>query len=179
MTFSKRTVGVFGSYRPRPGEPEYQLACELGRRIASAGWGLLNGGYGGTMEASAQGAKEAGGHVIGVVMETFSREPNRFTDETCCTRDLWERLQVLLDRSDAYIALPGATGTLAEIATAWEFMCKKLMPPKPLLFLGDFWLPLYRMLVPSRTAKAACGGLVRWQKTPKEAVDFLKQFWEK
>ena len=169
----ERTVAVFGAYGPRPGDAEYELARETGRRIAEAGWVVMNGGYAGTMEASARGAKEAGGRVIGITVETFSREPNRFTDEAFCTRDLWERLHVLLDRADAYIALPGATGTLAEIGMAWESMCKRIIPPKPLVFLGGFWTPLYELLVPNSNVKAACGGLVRTASTPSEAIDFI------
>ena len=172
----KGIVAVFGAYGPKPGEPEYELAREVGREIASAGWALINGGYAGTMEAAARGAKERGGRVIGVTVETFSRTPNRFTDETCCTRDLWERLQVLLNRSDAYVVLPGATGTLAEIGVTWEFLCKGLMPPKPLVFLGEFWRPLYNLLVTAADCKAACGGMVKTVGSAKEAVDFIASF---
>ena len=53
----------------------------------------------------------------------------------------------MLDRSDAFIALEGSTGTLAEIGMAWEFIAKKLLPPKPLIFIGDFWAPLYRTVL--------------------------------
>jgi len=125
------------------------------------------------MEASAQGAREAGGHVIGVTMEFFSRNPNRFTDETVCTRDLWERLRVLTGRADGYVILPGATGTLAEIGLAWEMMCKRMMPPKPMVFLGDFWKPLHDLLITRPEAKAACNGLVRMAPCPADAINFI------
>lgn len=172
----RKIVAVFGSYAPRPGDAEYESARDVGRRIAAAGWTVLNGGYAGVMEASARGAKECGGHVIGVTVDTFSRTPNRFTDETCCTRDLWERLRVMLDRSDAFIVLPGATGTLAEIGTSWELMSKRLMPMKPLVFLGPFWRPLYDLLVPTPNTRAACGGRARCVDTPAEAIDFIASF---
>ena len=176
MSERQKIITVFGAYAPQPGEAEYELARELGKQIATAGWAVMNGGYAGTMEASACGAKEAGGHVIGVTVETFSREPNAFTDETIHTRDLWERLRVLLDRADAYIVLSGATGTLAEIGLAWEMQSKRLMPPKPLVFLGDFWMPLYRLMVADPKAKAACGGLAKMAASPEEAIDFIASF---
>ena len=76
----RRIAAVFGAYAPLPGEADYELAREVGHAAAAAGWTVMNGGYAGVMEASARGAKEAGGRVIGVTVETFSREPNRFTD---------------------------------------------------------------------------------------------------
>ena len=130
------------------------------------------------MEASARGAKEAGGRVIGVTVETFSRVPNRFTDETYCARDLWDRIRTMFERADAFIALPGATGTLAELGLAWEFIAKKLMPQKPLLFLGDYWDPLYQLMAATPEVKATLGRLVRRVATPQEAVDFLRKFWK-
>ena len=178
MTSQKKTVAVFGSYRPKPAEAEYERARELGGMIAFRGWVLINGGYGGTMEASARGARERGGHVVGVTVKTRSREANEFTDETRCTENLWERLQVLIERSDAYIILPGATGTLAEIGLAWEFICKNLVQPKPLVFVGEFWAPLYRLMVPNPESKTACGGLVHMASTPEEAVDFIASVLE-
>ncbi len=66
MSKAKKVVAVFGANRVSRGEPLYDLAEETGRQIAGAGWVVLNGGYGGTMEAAARGARENGGHVIGV-----------------------------------------------------------------------------------------------------------------
>ena len=174
-----KTIAVFGGYRTAPGEPDYDLACELGRQIASQGWALLNGGYSGTMEASARGAKECGGHVVGVPVELFSKEVNAFTDEAHLTKDLWERIRYMLDRSDAFVILPGSTGTLAEIGMAWEFVCKKLMPPKPIIFLGEFWAPLYKVVVVTAGGRPSCGGLVRVEQTVAGAMDFLKGHWER
>ena len=175
---NRKIVAVFGSSRPKPGDAAYEQAEETGREIASAGWTVINGGYGGTMEAAAKGAKQAGGYVIGVTVAAFSRQPNRFTDDTICVKDLWERLRILIERSDAYIALTGATGTLAEVAVAWELLCKGPSKSKPLILLGDFWQPLYRMLVPTLDTTAAACGLVKTAQTPREAVDILKRFWE-
>lgn len=178
MAEAQKVVAVFGGYRVAPATEEYKTAEELGRRIAEAGWTLLNGGYSGTMEASARGARDRAAGVIGVPVEIFSSRVNPFVTETILTRDLWERIRVILDRSDAFLALPGATGTLAEIGMAWEFLAKKLMPPKPLLFIGDFWAPLFRILAPAPRSDATCGGLVRTVGTPKAAIDFLRAHWK-
>ncbi len=173
-----KVVGVFGGYRPRRGEPEYEIAHDLGRRIAAAGWTLLNGGYGGTMEAGARGAREAGGHVIAVTLAAFTRGHNALSHETHCAADLWQRIQWMLDKSDAYIALPGNTGTLAEVAMTWESLFKELMPPRPLILLTDFWRPLYDMMVRPHAGQAACGGLARIEPDAACAVEFLRRHWK-
>ena len=59
-------IAVFGSSQTPPGTEEWDQAVLTGSRLAQAGFGVVTGGYGGTMEAASKGAAEAGGHVIGV-----------------------------------------------------------------------------------------------------------------
>jgi hypothetical protein len=179
MANSKKVVAVFGANRVSRGEPLYELAEETGRHIAGAGWTVLNGGYGGTMEATARGARERGGRVFGVPVAIYSSQVNPFVSESVVTQDLWERIRLMLDRSDAFIALEGSTGTLAEIGMAWEFVAKKLLLPKPLIFIGDFWAPLYRTVLSApSSSEPTRGGIVRVEPTPKAAIDFLRAYWK-
>jgi uncharacterized protein (TIGR00730 family) len=179
MPNAKKVVAVFGANRAPRGEPLCALAEETGREIAQAGWTLLNGGYGGTMEATARGARERGGQVIGVPVAIYSSQVNPFVSESVKTQDLWERIRLMLDRSDAFIALEGSTGTLAEVGMAWEFIAKKLLPPKPLIFIGDFWAPLYRTVLSApNSSEPTRGGIVRIEPTPKAAIDFLRAYWK-
>ena len=57
----KTVISVFGTGRAREGDGVYDLAEQLGRALAEAGFIVANGGYGGTMQAGAKGAAEAGG----------------------------------------------------------------------------------------------------------------------
>jgi uncharacterized protein (TIGR00730 family) len=139
-------VSVFGSSRPEDGSPEYAVARELGRQLAGGGYGVCNGGYGGTMEASARGAKEGGGATVGVVTSFFSTEANRYIDEKIIEPTLVARLLKLIELGDAYVVLPGSTGTLLELSAVWEFMNKRIMPPKPLVAVGEFWNPVVATL---------------------------------
>ncbi|MCK4850323.1 MAG: hypothetical protein KAT11_03175, partial [Phycisphaerae bacterium] len=68
-----RIITVFGSYEPKTGSAEYEQAYQVGYELAKAGFVVANGGYAGTMEASAKGAKEAGGETIGVSCRAFAR----------------------------------------------------------------------------------------------------------
>ena len=133
-------VTVFGSSRPREGEPEYLLAYEVGKELATAGFVVCNGGYAGIMEASARGAKDAGGKTIGIIAEVFApKKANRWIDTTVTAKTLIDRMLELICRGDAYIVLKGGTGTLLEFAAVWELMNKTLMSNKPIVLVGDFW----------------------------------------
>ena len=132
-------ITVFGSSRPLPGEPEYQSAYDLGTILANAGFEICNGGYRGTMEASARGAKAGNGRTIGVVAEFFSTDANAYIDRKIVEKSLADRLMRLINLGDGYVVLKGSTGTLLELATVWEFMNKHVMREKPIILMGNFW----------------------------------------
>jgi uncharacterized protein (TIGR00725 family) len=136
----KSVVTVFGSSRPRRTEADYTTAFELGRSLARAGYVVCNGGYGGTMEASARGARDAGGHTIGITCSAFGRQaPNPWIVEVEEHPTLIERMTALIARGEAYVILKGGTGTLLEFAAVWELMNKSMITERPVLVLGDFW----------------------------------------
>lgn len=136
----KIVVSVFGSSRVTPADPEYRRAYELGAELARAGFGLCNGGYGGIMEASARGAKEAGGHTIGITCKAFSdTAANRWIDTNIVAASMVDRLMRLVAEGHAYAVMKGGTGTLLELSAAWEFMNKGVIPQKPIVVVGDFW----------------------------------------
>ncbi len=143
-----RVVTVFGSSHPEPGDAAYEQAHAAGHALARAGFTLANGGYGGAMRASAQGAQEGGGRVIGVTCAALGRPgPNVFVTEERQTATLDERLNALIAAGDAYVALPGGTGTLLEVAKVWELAHKGLGGrAKPIVLVGGFWQALVAMM---------------------------------
>jgi uncharacterized protein (TIGR00725 family) len=96
-------------------------ARELGREIASRGAVLINGARGGVMRAAAQGAREAGGHTVGVLPGYDRRDANEFIEFAVATGMGEARNAIIVASSDAVIALPGEGGTLAEIGFAKKF----------------------------------------------------------
>ncbi|MBN1343081.1 MAG: LOG family protein [Phycisphaerae bacterium] len=142
-----KTITVFGSSDPKPGEPAYDEAHLLGQAIAKAGWVLCNGGYGGTMEAGCRGAAEAGGRTIGVSCAAFGRSGvNQWVQREIHTEDLNSRVNNLIELGDAYVVLPGSTGTLLELAAAWELANKGFLAGKPIFLLGEFWVPVVAVI---------------------------------
>lgn len=133
-------VTIFGSSRLQEGDPEYALAFEVGKELAEAGFTVCNGGYAGIMEASARGAKSAGGKTIGIIAEIFApKKANTWIDTTFTSKTLIERMMALISHGDAYVVLKGGTGTLLELAAVWELMNKGLMKERPIVVVGGFW----------------------------------------
>ena len=95
-----------------------RLARALGREITAAGAVLLCGGLGGVMEAVAQGAAEAGGTVIGILPGYRHDAGNRHLTVRIPTGLGYARNVLVAAAGDALIALPGAHGTLSEVAMA-------------------------------------------------------------
>ena len=140
-------ITVFGSSQPQPGSPLYTEAYELGKLLALAGHVVLTGGYIGTMEAVSRGAREAGGHVIGVTCDEIEKwrgvGANAWVVEERRSATLQERLDELIRGCDAAIALPGGPGTLAEIALTWNLMIVASIPQKPLILVGPGWKAVF------------------------------------
>jgi uncharacterized protein (TIGR00730 family) len=147
-------ITVFGTSKAQPDDEVFEMARTLGRRLAEAGYAIANGGYGGTMLATAMGAAEAGGHVIGVTCRAFKRgQANAYVREEISTECLSERLAKLIELGDAYAALPGGTGTLLEVADVWEHKNKGFSnADKPIILVGRFWRPLVAMMTQSDAA---------------------------
>jgi uncharacterized protein (TIGR00730 family) len=136
-------VTVFGSSRPREGDPDYEEARTLGRALAKHGFSVCSGGYGGVMEAASRGAKEAGGKTYGVTADFFKNaKVNAWVEEEVRMKTWEERLFELIRRADAFVACKGGTGTLVELAVVWEMLNKSVMNAKPCAVLGDFWAPV-------------------------------------
>jgi len=167
-----KTIVVFGSSRPKPSNPDYIQAYNLGKALALAGFKLANGGYGGTMAGSAQGAGEAGGVSIGVTCEAFGRSgPNQWISRELTTKDLYERLKTLTDLGDGFVVLPGSTGTLLELALCWELINKKFLSGVPLICLTDYWRSVIDTIVKSGQTDGKC---VRFADTPEQVVRLLE-----
>jgi hypothetical protein len=168
---AQKVVCVFGSNDARKGDETYELARSTGAVLAGLGYTVANGGYGGTMEASAAGAKQAGGRTIGVTCSLWRSRPNRHIDQVIVTDSLFARLERLLEVGTAgYVLLPGATGTLVELAAAWETMGKGLLAARPLVCMGQFWRPVIELMVAKR---AECGELVAVADSPQELARYF------
>ena len=158
-----KTITIFGSSLPDECSASYGDARRLGRLLAERGFAVCNGGYGGLMAASARGAREAGGHTIGVTCTIWPGAANPWIVEEVRTASFLDRLTGLIERGDAYVVLPGGTGTLAELALVWEMMNKSALARsvggrKPLLVLSPYWQPVIECLKQEGQLNGDAGG---------------------
>lgn len=99
-----------------------ELAGELGEAIADRGWTLVwGGGHVSAMGAVASAARARGGRTVGVIPQQLMRREIADTgaDELIVTDTMRDRKQIMEDRADAFIVLPGGVGTLDELFDAW------------------------------------------------------------
>lgn len=100
------------------------MAEEVGRAVAAAGWHLLTGGGGGVMEAAcrgfAEGRGEGSGTSIGVLPAEDEGFANAFLDIALPTGMGFARNALIARAACGVIAVGGCSGTLSEIALAWQ-----------------------------------------------------------
>ena len=159
-------VCLFGASDPVEGCPAYETARAVGRLLAERGYVVVNGGYGGTMEASARGAAEASGSAIGVTCSLWRSSPNAYVSAVIPTDSLSQRLAKLLELGTAgAVVLPGSTGTLLELAAVWEEVAHGAIAPRPIVCVGAFWRPLIDMMISARPSR---GEFIRQVDSPAE-----------
>jgi len=124
-----------------PTHPELlALAASVGEAIARRGWTLVSGGGNvSAMGALAGAARVRGGHTVGVIPKALVHREVADTDadELVVVDTMRERKQVMEDRADAFLALPGGIGTLEEFFEAWTAAYLG-MHDKPVVMLDPF-----------------------------------------
>jgi uncharacterized protein (TIGR00725 family) len=113
-------IGVMGSGKPLDAAAE-EAAYWMGRLVADQGWVLLNGGRAcGVMDASARGARDAGGLVVGILPDTDTSDTSEHVDIAVLTGLREARNSVNVLSSTVVVALPGGAGTISEVALALQ-----------------------------------------------------------
>jgi uncharacterized protein (TIGR00730 family) len=125
-------------------------ADRFGRALAEAGVGLVYGGGGlGLMGAVARSVLKNKGYVTGIIPSFLSEKEHMLRDvnELIVTENMHQRKQLMFERSDAFVALPGGIGTLEELVEqlTWSQLGRH---NKPIILanIDGFWDPLCALL---------------------------------
>lgn len=171
---NSKIIAVFGGSRTPPNSADYAEAYTVGKLLAQRGFIVMNGGYQGTMEASARGAQEHGGRTIGMLSNEFGwLAPNPYLDETLTAPDLFTRIREMHARADAFIVLKGSMGTLAELALVWNLARIDARQRKPIILVGDAWARVLRVWREQLTVTDEEARLLQVVEKPEQAVELL------
>ena len=169
----EKIVTIFGGSKCGEDSEEYGQALTLGRLLAERGYTICTGGYLGVMEGASRGAHERGGRVLGIVMNQFKSEPNRYLTDKVASAHFYERLQNLIERSVGFVALRGGAGTVTELSLVWNKLQTRVIEPRPLVLLGDFWRKVIESFRENLVVNEKDVALLNFVNTPEEAVRII------
>ena len=145
-----QSICVFSGSSHGRGESYLHHAEQLGSELARRGITVVYGGARvGTMGALADGALRAGGQVVGVIPQSLVEwdVAHQGLSELHVAADLHRRKAMMAERADAFIALPGGSGTLEELFEVWTWGQIGLhAKPVGLLNVDDYFTPLIAFL---------------------------------
>jgi len=168
-----KTITVFGSSRPQPGEDQYKIAYELGVQLGKKGFNVCNGGFYGIMEAVSKGVVESGTEAIGVTINAWGLTRNKFLTKEIKCATLLGRVSKLIEIGDAFVILQGGTGTLLELAAVWEFSNKEFIDHKPILCHSSMWKKIVDVMNIQMDSEGRNTNLVKAFDSTEEIVNYL------
>src|SRR5512135_1080068 len=147
-----KKVTVFGSARTEPGEPVYEMARQLGRDLAAAGYMVITGAGPGIMQAVNEGAGPE--HSFGVnIRLPFEQKPNPVLEgnpRLITYKYFFNRKVSFLKEADAVALFPGGFGTLDEAMETLTLVQTGKRNPLPLVLVDDpvctYWTELIKFI---------------------------------
>lgn len=173
-------VSVFGSARTSPGSPHYELARDVARRLAQAGYAVITGGGPGIMEAANRGCQEGGGISVGCNIELPHEQAlNPYVDLGVEFRYFFARKTMFVKYSDAFVILPGGFGTLDELFEALTLIETGKIRHFPVILVGSaYWGGmvnwLRETLLPAAAISDADYALLQVTDDPDEVVRIVE-----
>ncbi|WP_228236089.1 TIGR00730 family Rossman fold protein [Allomuricauda sp. M10] len=179
-------VSIFGSARVRPGNKYYELAVNISKRIAEAGYGIITGGGPGIMEAGNRGANLAGGTSVGLNIDLpFEQHDNPYIDDdkSLDFDYFFVRKVMFVKYSQGFVVMPGGFGTLDELFEAITLIQTHKIHTFPIILVGtDFWQGLIdwvkNTMLEAGNISPRDLDLVKVVDTEDEVVEIIDAFYK-
>ena len=180
-------VSVFGSARTKPGTKYYEMATEIGQKLASVGLGVITGGGPGIMEAGNLGAHKEKGASVGLnIVLPFEQSANPYIDRDKLINFnfFFVRKVMFMKYAQGFIVLPGGFGTLDELFEALTLIQTKKTAMFPIILVGSsYWEGLMDWLKNTMLKEAYISpedmDLFKIVDTADEAVNEIFDFYSK
>lgn len=179
-----QTVAVFGYADSLESEETYKHAFEVSKKLAEAGYTVVDGGGPGIMRAATLGAKKGGGEVVGVTwypedVDHFEgRDPKNLFDKEIKTKNYVERTLTLMKEGQVYVVFKGGTGTISEFGMAWGLARLYFGHHKPLILFGSFWHNIIECFKQNMFIRGDELKVFKIVETPEQVLEAIKQFEE-
>ena len=179
-------VCIFGSARTKPGNKYYELAVEIAKQMAEAGFGIITGGGPGIMEAGNKGASLASGRSVGLNIELpFEQTSNPYIDRnTSMHFDYFFVRKVMFTKySQGFIMMPGGWGTMDEFFEVATLIQTRKLTQTPMICVGTaYWGGLFgwmKEVMQEGEGNISPGDLdmIKIFDTPEEIVDYITEFY--
>ncbi len=141
-----KKVAIYGDAEAKKTDQHFIDAFNTAKLLAQNGYTIVNGGGGGIMLAATLGAKAGGGKVEIVILdpknkpanfEGYNKENHDLADKIYSTPNYPERLNKLIEVSEACVIFNGGVGTLSEIGLSWQMAKFDFGHHEPLIFFGE------------------------------------------
>lgn len=176
-------ICVYGAASPKIDKEYIEMVEALGEEMVKRGHSLVfGGGANGLMGAAARGVQMQGGYIEGVIPSFFENEEIEAVfphcDEIIETTTMRERKQIMEDRSNAFIIVPGGIGTFEEF---FEIMTLRQLcrhnKPIALYNIKGYYNELNAMMqaaVDKGFVRSACDKLYKTTDNLEELFEFLE-----
>jgi uncharacterized protein (TIGR00730 family) len=175
-------VTIFGSARVPAGEPAYEQARTIARRLAERGFAIITGGGPGIMEAANRGCHEGGGLSIGCNIELPHEQGlNAYVDLGVEFKYFFARKTMFVKYADAFVIMPGGFGTLDELFEALTLIQTGKIRDFPVVLVGtDYWRGMLDWmrsdLLPAGAVDESDIALLKLTDDPDEVVEIIRTY---
>ncbi len=177
-----QNIAIFGYADASENDELFKAVREVTKRLAEAGYVVVDGGGPGVMRAATIGAKEGGGKVIGVTLYSEEipnfegRDPKNLFDEEIKTTNYVERTLALMKTGQVYVVFNGGTGTISEFGMAWGLAKLYFGHHKPLILYGKYWENIINAFKENMLLRPQELEVYKIVDSPDEVLDAIKSF---
>jgi len=153
-----KAVSIFGSARTPAGDPRYEQARHLARKLGEEGFSIITGGGPGIMEAANRGARDAGVPSVGLGIELpHEQGMNPYVDLALNFHYFFTRKVMFVRYASGFVVFPGGFGTMDELFEAATLRQTEKIRYFPLVLVDSaYW-----------------GGLVSWLREAMLADGYI------
>lgn len=174
-------ITVFGSARFKEDHPFYEMARDMGRKIADAGFTTITGGGPGIMEAANRGAFEQGGKSIGCNIKLpYEQQPNPYVHTSITIDFFFVRKVLLVKYSYAFVIMPGGFGTQDEFFETLTLIQTKVIKDFPIVVMGKAYYEPFQHwmehMITGGTISPEDKNFILFTDDTNEAIEYIKKY---